>query len=226
MASKTTRMAVRAALAVVLALGTLAAGAGQALAEQSASALTVDDLVRKGSVSVACGPGGSLSGSTFLAWNGRVTKVRSSNKKVVQAQAQNAGAADELHLLAAKPGKATVSFRYRGKTRKLAVTCRKWANPVRRLTLGGKNYASRFKTSPMVSAGSFKGKKLKLKVTPASGWRLESISYCGLNAGGTGVKTKTLKNGATVPKGRSEYSVTIRLRHAKTGTEESLVIIS
>lgn len=171
----------------------------------------------KGTVTLA---NGNFYGYTFA--KGKLTDVKSSNEKVVAPLLNDT----TLYLSPMKAGKATVSYKYKGKTRKVKIVVKKYVNPIKTLKLGNKNYAKLFKKSIYGRAAykNYVGKRIK--VVPATGWKLKSLRYA---------KTKKLKNGGkipaaavnTYPEGQSTLLIFLTMQNKKDGrlSEAQLLLV-
>ena len=96
-----------------------------------------------------------------------------------------------LWVYAKKPGKTKLSFTYKGKKYSINVVTRKWASPVKKLTINKKDVASKYKNRSRYET-AIAGKKVT--VTPAKGWKLTSLR-CGAN-----YTINDFTNGTRVPK--------------------------
>lgn len=118
-----------------------------------------------------------------------------------------------LQVTPKKTGNAILTFgvKYGNKTAKLSYKIKvvKYKNPLAKFTIGGKNYASRFKTD-FCAHINLKASKQKISVKPDSGWKLLELQiYKGTNR-------TTVKNNSkvTLKKGSTIY---IAMQHTKSG---------
>lgn len=146
------------------------------------------------------------------AYSDKLSGVKTSDKTIVRILHKDTNTAVfELR----KPGKATITYKFNGKTYTHKLVVRKYANPVKTFKIGTKNYATKFKkySSAQITA-KLAGKKVK--VTPAAGWKLKYI----LVANDKG--EKHVKNGYTFKKG--DEMVDAILKNTKTGVEQAVLI--
>ena len=132
-----------------------------------------------------------------------ISKLKSSNKKVVSLSTFTYG--DEVYIAIApkKAGTTTVTFEYEygGKTNKgkVKVTVLKYENPFKSLKIGSKDYASMFKDRSMINTG--KALKGKLTIKLKDGWKL--LNVCSYNyKNGEDFKSLAVNKKITVAKGR------------------------
>lgn len=141
----------------------------------------------------------------FSCKSQKVSGLRSSNEKVVMV-GKRKGLDDDgtkvdcIYIRGVKPGRAKVSFTYKGKRRTVTVVVKKFVSPVASLRVGGEDVAryltSGFKTLPITM--NCAGKTLSIK--PKKGWKVKMI-YVGVDLGKNRVEGyKRLKNGAKMPK--------------------------
>ena len=150
-------------------------------------------------------------------WYGAApTKVKLSNKKVARiVMDEEAG---RLEVEAKKPGKTTLTYKFKGKKHKVKIRIYKYRNPVASFKVGGKQYKSRYNKKQIIDFGT---KRItlpagKVKVVPAKNWKLKTIDFTWAGAG------KTIKNGGKMPK-NAEY-MTVTLRNKKTKVEQDLIM--
>lgn len=155
--------------------------------------------------------------------SGKVTNIKNSNTKVVEVyEAQFEGSNNRLVFDVKKAGVAkTVSYKYKGKKYKIRVKVVEYTNPLKKLTFGSKNaknMAKRFNTSARTELKTkvFAGKTIKVK--PKTGWSVVSID-CTYSTNSS-YKTKTIKNGGTIPK--KAYYLRITVKNNETGMIEEL----
>ena len=105
--------------------------------------------------------------------------LKSSNKSVLTVKAtkyKNGNMySTEIMAYAKKAGSATVSFKAGGKSYKVKVTVKGYANPVSYIKVGGtKLSATKFKKTNVASLkyAKFANKNCKITVKPAKGWKL------------------------------------------------------
>ena len=118
--------------------------------------------------------------------SGKITHLKSSNKKVASATWEKGdGYLDAkyyINIKAKKSGKATISYKQHGKTKKFTVKVFKYKNPAKKLKVGKKNYARYFKNGSCLYNGGLEvwGKK-KISVKAATGWWVKGIYVSGPN---------------------------------------------
>lgn len=166
-----------------------------------------------------------------LGKNDTVANAKSSKSKVVSVVAwnnSNQGTVGGMRIIGNKVGKATVSYKLNGKKHTVNVVVKKYVNPAKKLTFANKNYATKFKNKTQLITDLDKMQGKKLKVTPASGWKVKSIS-CN-TVGSTGSKeslagynptSKKLKNGGMVPK-KGVISLYVVMEHKSTKARQVL----
>ena len=139
-----------------------------------------------------------------------ITKVKSTNPKVVKAQAEN----HHLSLTFKKVGKATVSYKYKGKTHNVTFTVYKYQNPLKSFTIGSKQFASKFEKGAIGLCGPCYGGKVR--VTPAKNWKLTKIQALSNSI-------RTISNGATIAK-TDEPLVLLTLKNKKTNVVQRVTL--
>lgn len=144
-----------------------------------------------------------------------LTKCKSSNEDVLSVAYIFS---NSIKFTMKKPGTATVTLKYLGKTYKIKYVIKKYANPVKTLKIGKTNYASEFKKSnySLDGGGKLKG---KLSVVCANNWVLKSAQL-GYYAKGLNYKTKTVKPGEKI----DGVYLTLKFKNKKTEAEETLFI--
>ena len=136
-----------------------------------------------------------------------ISDVKSSNKKVATATAMKADDGTcYIALNAKKKGTATISFRLGGKAYKTKHTVAKYSNPFKSLKVGKSDYAKKVSFTGYDCRANVKAKALggKIKITPASGWKLDGKVTAFTPAG-----SKDVANGAKV-KDASSLWLTMR----------------
>ena len=209
-------LAVFAAVFLLSCIGCLKCGDAWA---DSGDALAVDALPGK---HFYCIVNGNKPTITYADYDGggTISKAKSSNTKVVSLKLEKRKGYKQnfLTLCVKKPGTATVTYRLKGKQYTAKIVARKYSNPLKSLKIGGKEYASKFKGSVSANVNS---EKLfgKVKVKPASGWKLKAIQ---LSAGGP---FKKVPNGGTIKKRKySDNLIRLVLVEKATGFKQELLI--
>ena len=206
-----------AAVVVALALLPVAALADSA----PAGALKISKL--KGTVTTYLQGKKGYSYVDVTCKKGKLTKVKSSNTKVVDVYpwGEDWKDANGFTIVGLKKGKATVTYTYKGKKYKVKVVVKKYSNPVKVLKVGKKNYARKLKKNCYIEVkkwSAWKGKKIN--VTPANGWKIKSIKYISVNSNYTKYSTKKVRNGGKLPKKSGVMEVIINLQNTKNGANQ------
>ncbi|MCC8066880.1 MAG: hypothetical protein LIO94_07240 [Clostridiales bacterium] len=161
-----------------------------------------------------------------LVESGKVTSLKSTKTSVVKISKNTLeDGSTEILLTPKKAGTATVSFKVDGKKYTTAITVKKYVNPVSSITIGStKLKASKFKTisSATLNYSDFKGKKVKVKVTLKSGWKLLSgyINVFYANSESTAIKN----NKSVKIKGGAGCALLMRIQNKKTGQIELISV--
>ena len=176
------------ALAMALALS-LSLGVGQAHA--GGGRIMVDKF--KGTSYIELGHYDTYN---YYAAKGSVKNVKSSDKKVAMAKFKG----NYLTVTPKGAGTATISFKYKGKTRKAKLVIYERENPVSSFMVGSRECADFFDDDSLMNA-NVTG---KVTITPAAGWKIKSIQ----TQKNWKAKAKKAKNGFALKKGMS-VSVTL-----------------
>lgn len=206
--------AVAAVVAAILAAG-LFSGVGEAWANPR------DIASLKGTVKVSMYKTGKTYITYGYAGNSAIKSAKSSNKKVATVKADNSSLKygySQLAVSLKKAGSTKLTFKYKGKKHVVKYKVYKYKNPVKTFKVGTKNYASGFRSTPDCSPARVVYGKVKVK--PASGWKLKGISAC-LEKGGV----KAVKNGYKIKKGALS-NMWATLVNKKTGLEQSVDLYS
>lgn len=165
----------------------------------------------------------------------RVTNVKSSNSKVVKivGKPYNKKAGKKkavvLDLRAEKPGKATVSFKYKSKTYKIKCVVKKYSNGLKSFKLGGiaDDFAPKFNSGTMYDYDKeVDNNPTNLKVKTKKNWVITSISiYADEEIYGEKVFSNSKgKSSVTVKESRLKFSsmmsIEVDCKNKKTGEEE------
>lgn len=153
---------------------------------------------------------------SYVVPSGKVTKIKTSNKKVLTASFESFGSERYLTVTGKKAGKAKLTYVYKGKKHKVTFVFKAWKNPVKSLKVGSKEYASELKTRNIFPALAL-GKRLT--VVPAKGWSIKSIQYS--KSG----KVYDLKNKAKIPKRALSMGVVVTMVRDKDGVTEFFLMI-
>lgn len=151
----------------------------------------------------------------YYAKSGKVSKVTSSNTKVIDASVRKNGKI--LVLEAKRWGKSTITYKYKGKTYKVVVKVRYWKNPVKKLMVGNKNKTSWFNSHSYLEFLFDDAKGKKLSIQPASGWKILSIKQRLYHA----LKDVSVKNNSKITEEGTFYIV---LQNTKTGGRERVEV--
>ena len=147
--------------------------------------------------------------------NYKITKMKSSNKKVMNMSRIFDGENTLLKLKAQKPGKATITFKATvgNKTYnyKVKVKVIKYENPLKVLKIGKKDYAAKFaqEESYGLCKKNLEG-KLAIKASP--NWKIDSIHIWDYNKN----KHIKVKNNKKISL-KKEQSLCISVSNKKTG---------
>ena len=105
------------------------------------------------------------------SYSNKLAKATSSNPKVVKVAHPSKNG---FTILMKKPGKATVTYKFKGKKYVHKFVVLKYSNPAKVFKVGSKNYASKFDKSVCFEPKkSLAGKKLVLKPNP--GWKIQQV---------------------------------------------------
>ena len=186
-----------------------------AFAPQEAFARTIrklDDL--EGTVTLHLGDKDKtrMINSVVYSLEGKkITSVTSSNKKVADISGGK-NVFGSVGLVARKPGTATIRYTYKGVKHKVKVVVKAYENPMKKLTVGGKNATSIFKNGATAISSTYKKYRGKrIKITPKKGWKVKDMVVRM-----AGNETR-LKNGGKLPKKNSEiYLLEFELVNPKT----------
>lgn len=163
------------------------------------------------------GPGPMTGASERYTYKSSVTGLTSSNQSVLTAQTYTdtySGGKKSVVLNATKPGKSTVRYRYGGKKRTAKVVVKRYVNPVKAFSIGGKNYKSEFASSQYSWFDQgFLGKTVKVKA--ASGWRVKALYVYTWDSTNRNGSLKKIKNGAKIPK-QNVLDVTAVMQNKKS----------
>lgn len=155
-------------------------------------------------------------------------RVKSSNKSVAAVEK------DYPTFELKKPGKATLTFvvtKKSGskKTYKMTIKAVKYQNPFKSVKIGSKEYRSKFKKDVFYELEKGSG-KYKVAITPAKGWKVESIIHAWYRTDKNGeldynnLVEKKVKNKSkiSITKGKSISWVSIVMYNKKTGCKEMI----
>ena len=195
--TRVSRLTMIAAAAITLAIVCLGfnTGTAQAMYQQNEVA-----KFKSGTHYVMLDPTGG-EGNVWAVYdpdyNEKMTIAKSSKKSVAAVKyASKSG----FNILFKKPGKATITYKYKGKkyTHKFVVL--KYTNPAKSLKIGSKNYATKFKKKSYLElGGSYAGKKLV--ATPVAGWKVKDVIVMNLTS------EKHKKSGYKITKSDNYISV-------------------
>jgi len=178
--------------------------------------------------------GATFNKQYFTYVPGKITNLKSNKTSVVKVSktenTYSGTTSTSIYLTAKKAGTATVSFKYNGKTYKTKVTVKKYTNPVSSITIGStKLSSSKFssKSAVTLSYSKYAGKKVKVKATLKSGWKVSEEGWSGyieyLQNGW--MKSEMLKNGKSLTiSGGSGFFIRIPAYNSSTGQQENIYI--
>lgn len=162
-----------------------------------------------------------------------ITKCKSSNKQVATVKVTKYAPEDHggytipgyytLSVTLKKAGTTKITYYYKGKKHTATFKVQKYVNPIKSFKLGSKEYKKCFNAKNLfmnprvgypttLSTGKIQG---KLKITPASGWKINRIYYGSEQTN----NVERIKNGATVSK-----NFTVEMKNKKTGFIETFAI--
>lgn len=122
--------------------------------------------------------------------NGKITKLKNSNSKVVTVKAMNPYGI--LQMQPKKVGTSQITFRYAGKTFVQKVTVDKYANPCKSFKIGKTNYTKNFNKSRHFNHnGRKKDIREKISIVPNKGWKLGKIEVVTMSEGRKKVKNNS-----------------------------------
>lgn len=165
----------------------------------------------------------------------KIKNVKSSNSKVVKIDGKpynekvGKKKAVVLDVLALKPGKATVSFKYKSKIYEIKYVVKKFSNGLQSFKLGGiaKDFATKFNSGTMYNYDREIVKNpTSLKVKTKKNWVITAISiYADGEIYGEKVFSNSKgKTSATVKGSKFKFSdilsIEINCKNKKTGEEE------
>lgn len=166
---------------------------------------------------------GTVGNNSFFFYRfthkaGQLKNVKSSNENALFVWGTEG---NRTLLYTDKPGKSTVTYTYKGKKYKAKVVVKKYQNPVKSVTIGKKTYSKPFKSfwEYSVKRKALNGKTIK--VTPAKGWKVVSISYTYRKNG----KFKKVSNGGKLTNMSKYPSVVITMMNKQTGGYESVYFL-
>ena len=145
-----------------------------------------------------------------------VKNLKRKNISVVDADSDGCSKGCKTYYLVPKgPGKASLSYTYKGKKYTRNFVFKKYSNPVKSLKIGKKQLAKKFKSTYYYRTG--KTLKGKLQVKAAKNWKLQKIEYNG----------KKVKNGAKVTYHKNKYSddyLVLTFKNKKTKVVQQVTV--
>ena len=143
-------LATAIALAFALML-TLGAGQAQAYCGYHKHLATA-----KGTIAISCGNNGDISEiELYSNANAKPAAVKLSKKGVVYLSVSKGS----IYMEPKKPGTTTLTYRWNHKKHTVKIKVYKYQNPFASLTIGGKQYKSKFSKRAYAYIGSLSGKK-------------------------------------------------------------------
>ena len=138
----------------------------------------------------------------------KITLLKNSNKKVASVKARGDEYSGALTIKTKKPGKAKISYKFKGKKHTFKLVVYKYVNPFKKFEIGTKNYASKFdKKGTAKTKVELKG---KLNVRLKGKFELKGIE---VNGG-------KVKNGTELTSDDEVMSVDVKAKNKKTGFVE------
>ena len=207
------RLSLLAALTFAATIATLAlclsVGAGKAWAGAQPGDLAIENL--KGTVVVSLKSkaeypdGGYRQYQSSKNPNKAISAAKSSNKKVATVKANkstyNGSTYYWLTVQIKKAGTTKITYKFGGKKYSVKYKVKNYVNPLKKLKIGSKNYASKFNPKALssgsdlavASVGSMPKGKVSIKLK--SGWKFVKGWYWKNNT------MKYFKNGGKIPSG-------------------------
>ena len=154
-----------------------------------------------------------------------IAKEKSSNTQVATVavyKTTTGGTWYNMVVTLKRPGATKLSYTHAGKKHAVNYVIKKYANPIKAFKIGAKNYASLFTAKKMQcnSNGSYsaatpaKAFNGKMKITPAAGWKVNSI-HTSTSAG-----IAKLKNGSKL---KATTFLQVEMKNKKTGQLENFL---
>ena len=205
------RLAIACLAALAISCVLLAGSASPA----HAAGLTLDNA--KGSVGISTYYYGEVRGAAGS--KDTISDLTCSNDKVIRIRAFNNNRG--FHVVAKKVGRANVTYTYKGKKHKVKFIVYKYENPAKKLKVGQRDYAAKFKKYEIYrcsakEANTFSG---KLTVKPAKGWKLKGVRYTYADS----PDPIQLGNGQRVLWDK-DFDMRLTFRNKKTGVVEELML--
>ena len=198
------------ACAVMIAVAVLMAdGYGQAHAYASAAQSLSHP---NGTIAISVQKSGNQTVAFYTTSNStkKPRNVKLSNKNVAKAQVQPG----LIMVTMKKPGAIKLSYRWGGKSHTVTIRGYKYANPVKSLKIGGRQYAKKFSQTSVANLGSLSEKGTcptgKLQVVAAKNWKVKKIMVS------TPQKTVSVKNGVKISCAKTNKEVLVCLCNSKT----------
>lgn len=156
----------------------------------------------------------------------KISKLKSSNPKVLKVSTLRTDYDQRLILDARKAGTSTVSFKatVNGKSRnyECVVKVVKYQNPFKTFKVGSKNYTSKYKNSEN-EGGTYTSKKVqgRLNIVPQKGWKISRISLVNMF---TNKSKKIRKNSSINLDSKGFNRLWVTMKHSKTGVTRHFYI--
>lgn len=144
-----------------------------------------------------------------------ITDVSSSNTNVAEVKVGIPldGTRGCLAVNAKKKGSTIIRFTHAGKSYQVKYTVMKFANPVKQLKIGNKNFAKKVRCigrDTCQASTTAKALSGRLRIKPSKGWKVTGKMYA---TGSNG--WKRVKNGSNI---KDLSLLSIAMKHKKTGT--------
>ncbi len=153
---------------------------------------------------------------------GKITGLKNSNPKVAKVSVYQK---NQLKVRPKSKGTTKISFKYAGKKLSAKITVVNWENPCAKFKIGKKDYAEYFeRTDQYILSGQKKNRKVKIDISPASGWKLLKIERSGVNKSGGMVMLKT-KNHSNIKLSVKDGGMAVyaHFKNKKTGEKRVLM---
>ena len=148
----------------------------------------------------------------------QVTFAKTSNNRVLSVMADAAVDANIafMGMSGHRPGRAKVTYTYKGKKRSATVVIKRYENPIASLKVGNKTIKGLFARDNNDDGDwkLFKGKSLR--VIPAKNWKITDMTFDYSTR--KGETSKKFRNGSVIPTVKADYrTISIALKNTKTG---------
>ncbi len=162
--------------------------------------------------------------------NGAKDITIKSSKKKVAGPSYYDKSQNYLMLMINKKGTTKLTFKVKKKsgtkTYKGTLKVIAYKNPVKKLTLGGKNITKKFKNDTYYAFQPSDKAKEKIVVKAAKGWKVKKITHSYMNNSFTKFYQKKVKNGGTVKWAKNDSDTVTVTMYNKSRNQTELLMIS